>query len=68
MVGLSGRVVEETRNMLFIEDKEGREKKVEKASCVFIFGLDEGIKARVNGTMLVSRPEDKIKAKAMWKR
>ncbi|OYT66485.1 hypothetical protein B6V00_03440 [ANME-1 cluster archaeon ex4572_4] len=45
--GLRGAVVDETRNMLVLEDE--REKKVAKAGNV------------VSGDLLVSRPEDRIK-------
>jgi len=61
-IGIKGRVVDETYNMLVIETKKG-EKKVEKKSCVFIFKLPNGKKVEVEGWVLVGRPEDRIKKK-----
>jgi len=59
--GLRGRVVDETRNTLVIETDKG-EKTLMKEQCVFIFELEQG-KVKVNGSMLVARPEDRIKKK-----
>jgi len=61
--GLRGAVVDETRNMLVLEDE--REKKVAKAGNVFVFDLGGEervrVRVRVSGDLLVSRPEDRIK-------
>ena len=67
--GLCGTIVDETRNMLVIENEHRKEKKIPKAGNILIFELpkDEdasrktGMKVRVRGDMLVSRPEDRIK-------
>jgi ribonuclease P protein subunit POP4 len=61
-IGIKGRVVDETYNMLVIETRKG-EKKVEKKSCVFVFKLPNGKKVEVEGWVLVGRPEDRIKKK-----
>jgi ribonuclease P protein subunit POP4 len=61
-IGIKGRVVDETYNMLIIETKKG-EKMVEKKSCVFVFKLPDGEKVEVEGWVLVGRPEDRIKKK-----
>jgi len=61
-VGIKGKVVDETYNMLVIETEKG-EKMVEKKSCVFIFKLPNGKKVEVEGWVLVGRPEDRIKKK-----
>ena len=63
VTGLHGTVMDETRNMLVIEDEKRKEKKISKATNTLIFELDEGIKVRVRGDMLISRPEDRIKKK-----
>jgi len=60
MVGLAGKVVDETRNMLLIEAAVG-EKKLPKSSSTFIFALPSGENVMVDGRLLVSRPEDRIK-------
>ena len=60
--GLKGRVVDETYNTLKIETKEG-EKTVIKKNCVFVFTLPDKTRVQVDGRLLVSRPEDRIKKK-----
>jgi len=60
--GLTGKVVDESRNMLRIETKKG-EKSLVKEQCVFSFRLPSGERVRVDGSLLVSRPEDRIKKK-----
>ncbi len=60
MIGLAGKVVDETRNMLLIEAADG-EKKLPKSSSTFIFALSSGENVMVDGRLLVSRPEDRIK-------
>ncbi|MCX6814065.1 MAG: ribonuclease P protein component 1 [Candidatus Aenigmarchaeota archaeon] len=60
--GLSGRVIDETRNILRIETLKG-EKSLAKDNCTFSFHLPSGEWVRVEGSLLVSRPEDRIKKK-----
>jgi ribonuclease P protein subunit POP4 len=60
--GLAGTVIDETRNMLVIENEQKNEKKIAKAGNRFIFELERGgVHVRVKGDRLVSRPEDRIK-------
>ena len=54
-VGISGEVLDETRDMLRISDKW-----VEKQDTVFLFELDEK-KVRLKGDIIKKRPEDRIK-------
>ncbi|MHA2065618.1 MAG: ribonuclease P protein component 1 [Candidatus Thorarchaeota archaeon] len=61
-VGLSGRVVDETRQTLSLETKKGV-KSFAKDQCVFSFRLPSGESVKVEGKLLVSRPEDRIKKK-----
>ena len=62
--GVKGRVVDETYNMLIIETKTKRKEiKVPKRNCVFVFELPSGTKVKVDGKLLVGRPEDRIKKK-----
>jgi len=61
--GLKGKVIDETYNILKIETKEGREKTIPKKNCIFIFTLPNKTKVQVDGKLLVSRPEDRIKKK-----
>jgi len=59
--GLRGTVIDETRNMLVIENEHRNEKKIPKAGNIFIFELNGGVRVRVKGERLGSRPEDRIK-------
>ena len=60
--GTSGKVVDETYNTLRIETK-GKEKTIIKGNSVFAFTLPDKTKVQVDGKLLVSRPEDRIKKK-----
>jgi len=65
--GLSGTVVDESYNMLVIETKKAgkpaAEKRLSKRDSVFIFALPNRVKVKVEGRLLVGRPEDRIKKK-----
>jgi ribonuclease P protein subunit POP4 len=60
--GIKGKVIDETRNMFTVEKKNGKEVKLIKEENVFVFDLGER-KVRVDGKILVGRPEDRIKKK-----
>lgn len=57
--GISGKVVDETRNMLRIETEDGVAA-VPKAESVFRFWLGTDEAVEVDGTLLVARPEERI--------
>ena len=59
MVGIRGRVVDETMKMLTIEVK-GKERKIPKDTSVLRFFMPDGSKVEVDGKTLVARPEDRI--------
>lgn len=59
---IGGRVVDETQQTVTIEGKDGKEKRVVKRECSFVFLLPDG-GAEINGALLVGRPEDRIKKK-----
>ena len=59
---ISGRVVDESRNTLMIKQGE-TVKRVEKKGTHFRFRLPEGY-VDVEGSALVSRPEDRVKRKS----
>lgn len=61
--GISGKVIDESYNTLKIETKDGKEKTLIKKNCALIFTLPDKTKVLVNGELLVSRPEDRIKKK-----
>jgi ribonuclease P protein subunit POP4 len=58
----SGRIVGETRDTLMI-DCNGRKKTLPKDSIVLELDLPGGCRVRVEGIVLLSRPEDRIKKK-----
>ena len=62
IIGTSGRVVDESRNTLTLETR-GKEKRFPKAECIFEFRIPSGKRVRVDGKLLVARPEDRIKKK-----
>lgn len=61
VVGLEGKVIDETRNMIILDIK-GKKKSFAKTECVFSFRLPSGW-VKVDGKLLVARPEDRIKKK-----
>ena len=61
--GISGKVIDETYNTLKIETKDGKEKTAIKDNCTFVFTIPDKTKVQVDGKLLISRPEDRIKKK-----
>ncbi len=59
LLGLSGKIVDETRNMVVIEH-EGKTKKIQKSISTFILRGPDGETMNVNGKELVGRPEAQI--------
>ena len=62
LVGVSGRIVDETRNMLVIEKADGEEVSVPKETGIFSLEVGRAW-VKVDGRVLVGRPEDRIKKK-----
>jgi len=60
LLGLEGKIVFETKNMLFLES-DGKIKKIPKYPNIFEFYLEEGDRVIVNGKDLLRRPEDRLK-------
>ncbi len=58
--GLKGKVVDETMNRLTIDTTKG-EKKILKKGSSFRFTIPSKKKIRVNGNVILARPEDRIK-------
>jgi len=57
-----GKVVDETRNMITI-DRRGSRIMVPKNTSCFRFGLNDGAVVEVDGSCLVARPENRLKAR-----
>ena len=69
LAGLSGKVIDETRNMFIIETKHG-ERRVPKSNTSLTFTLPDGQRAKVAGSVLISQPENRINKKmksSRWK-
>ena len=60
VVGIQGRVVEETRNTLTILHNDNR-KVVIKDTAIFEFVLPDGTIVEIDGKLVMGRPEDRIK-------
>jgi ribonuclease P protein subunit POP4 len=59
-IGISGKVLSETRNT-FVLDHKGKMKTVIKSDNIFHFGLHDGTVVEIDGRILVGRPEDRLK-------
>ena len=57
--GIEGKVVDETKNMIVIEGRNGL-KKVSKKGNTFLFNFNNH-RVRVSGDLINFRPEDRIK-------
>lgn len=54
-IGIRGEVLDETQNMLRIDDQE-----VEKEISVFRFTLPSGQKVKIDGSLIAKRPEERV--------
>lgn len=68
LVGISGRVVDETKNMLIVLTKAGSERMVPKAVTTFVFRIPARLSGKhaerhvkIDGNLLVSQPENRTK-------
>jgi len=59
-IGLSGRVIDETKNTFKILSGDG-EKVLIKENCIFHFTLPDKTVIEVDGKVLIGRPEDRVK-------
>jgi len=69
LAGISGIIVDETRNMFLIETKRGM-KRIPKANTSFTFMLPDGQMVKAIGSILISQPENRINKKVKslrWK-
>lgn len=66
-IGLKGKVINETKNTLQIKTKDGN-KKIEKATSKFTFKIPSGKKVTVDGSLLVGKPEIRVKKRLPKKR
>lgn len=66
-VGISGKVVDESKNTFTISHA-GTAKKVVKEAAVFQFKFSDESVVEIDGKLLVGRPEDRLKKsiKRLW--
>jgi ribonuclease P protein subunit POP4 len=63
LIGIKGKVVDETRNTIRVEVDDGQESVIPKNVAIFHFQTPKGYIVEIDGQILVSRPEDRIKKK-----
>jgi len=61
-IGISGKVIDETRNTLVIRQNNS-DKIVPKETTIFQFTLPNGSIVEVEGNVIMGRPEDRVKKK-----
>ncbi len=59
LIGLSGEIVDETRNTFLLETERGI-KRIAKANTSLIFTLPDGQRVKIAGSVLISQPENRI--------
>jgi ribonuclease P protein subunit POP4 len=62
LIGISGRVIDETKHTLMLEDKKKRKKRVLKNSITFEARDGREI-INIKGELITGRPEDRVKLK-----
>ncbi len=60
-IGISGLIVGETRNTVLILGNDGKIRRIPKALCTFLITLPSGLRVKVNGQVIIGRPEDRLK-------
>lgn len=60
LIGIKGRVVDETKKMLIIEGN--KERKIPKLGSSFIFNIANK-KVKVDGRLLLSQPENRVQTR-----
>jgi ribonuclease P protein subunit POP4 len=61
VVGIMGKVVDETRNTFTISLNDGEKKVVIKDTAVFEFVMPDGTVVEMYGKVVMGRPEDRLK-------
>lgn len=60
LVGMEGKIVDETKNLLILRTPRG-DKKIPKSTSVFLITSAGGNEVKVDGIKILGRPEDRIK-------
>lgn len=66
-VGMSGKIIDETRNTFVVLEK-GEKKRIIKDSAVFHFKFSDGMVVEIDGRLLVGQPEQRVKkhTRRLW--
>ena len=65
-VGISGVIVDETARTVKVLSKDGKIRAVPKDVCTFDITLPIGTIIRVNGKVILGRPEERIRKKLKY--
>jgi ribonuclease P protein subunit POP4 len=60
LVGITGKVVDETRNTFTILSN-GEKKVIIKDTAIFEFAMPDGAVVEIDGKVIMGRPEDRLK-------
>ena len=61
LIGLEGKIVDETQNMLIILTKKNKTKKIVKENSTFKFRISDEKNVKIAGKLLKGRPEERMK-------
>ncbi|MFH1521211.1 MAG: ribonuclease P protein subunit [Candidatus Micrarchaeota archaeon] len=61
LIGLVGKVVDETKNLIVIEKTDGHEVKIQKVSSTFRFTTEDKQKVDIAGKKIAFRPHERPK-------
>jgi len=61
-IGLRGKIIDETKNLLILENEKNEIKKIEKKGRIFRLKFDDKI-IEILGDDIIGRPENRIKKK-----
>jgi ribonuclease P protein subunit POP4 len=61
VVGVSGKIVDETRNTFTISLNNSEKKVVIKDTAIFDFVLPDGTIVEIDGKVIMGRPEERLK-------
>ena len=61
LLSVRGKIIDETLKTLLLLSEDGKTKRVPKAICVFHITLPDGIIVKVDGKLLIGRPQDRVK-------
>lgn len=61
LIGFEGIIVDETKNMLVFETKDGKEKRIQKKPNIFRIYLEDGNTIDINGAGILFRHYERAK-------